>query len=79
MDSFQENILQKYGVAKVRFDTMFDGALPDFTPRPRKIIKQTSMDKFVTSDVSKHRKFDKPNPLKKVNSGVVEKKQRKPR
>lgn len=76
---FQESILQQYGVGKVRFDTIFDGSLPDFTPRPRRIVKQSSMDKYVTSDVTKHRKFEKPNPLKKVNSGVVEKKQRKPR
>ncbi|XP_043462023.1 bromodomain adjacent to zinc finger domain protein 1A isoform X2 [Leptopilina heterotoma] len=75
----KESILQQYGVGKVRFDTIFDGSLPDFTPRPRRIVKQSTMDKYVTSDVSKHRKFDKPNPLKKVNRGVVEKKQRKPR
>ena len=76
---FQESVLQKYGIPKVRFDTIFDGPLPDFTPRPRKIVKQTSLDKFLTSDVTKHRKFEKPNTLKKVESGMVEKKQRKPR
>ncbi|KAG7202578.1 hypothetical protein KM043_009773 [Ampulex compressa] len=78
----KESVLQKYGISKVRFDTIFTGPAPDFSSRTRKIIrhKQESMDKFLTTDVSKHRPFEKPDPLRKVNeSGVVVKKFRKPR
>ncbi|XP_011504355.1 PREDICTED: bromodomain adjacent to zinc finger domain protein 1A isoform X2 [Ceratosolen solmsi marchali] len=78
----KESVLQKYGIIKTRFDSLFAGPLPDFTPRPRKIIKQKqeSLDKFLVSDVSKHRTFDKPDPLKKINSSdTIIKKNRKPR
>jgi len=71
--------LEKYGINKVRFDTIFAGMLPDFTVRVKKSVKQKqeSIDKFLTSNVSKQ-KSEKVDPLKKVNDTVV-KKFRKPR
>ncbi|XP_016840706.1 bromodomain adjacent to zinc finger domain protein 1A isoform X2 [Nasonia vitripennis] len=78
----KESVLQKYGITKTRFDSLFAGPLPDFTPKPRKVVKQKqeSLDKFLISDVSKHRAFNKPDPLKKINdSGMVMKKYKKPR
>lgn len=50
--------------------------------RTKKVVKhkQESIEKFLTSDVSKHKTFEKPDPLKKVNeTGIVVKKYRKPR
>ena len=72
---------QKYGIAKVRFDTIFAGPLPDFTPQPKRIVKhkQETLDKFLTSDPTRHRQFDKPDPLRKLNEGIIVKKFRKPR
>ncbi|XP_066598355.1 bromodomain adjacent to zinc finger domain protein 1A isoform X2 [Prorops nasuta] len=78
----KESVLQKYGIAKVRFDSIFAGPSPDFTSRPKKVIKhkQESIDKFLTSDPSKHRTFEKPDPLRKVNeTGVIVKKYRQPK
>ncbi|XP_047354195.1 bromodomain adjacent to zinc finger domain protein 1A isoform X2 [Vespa velutina] len=78
----KESVLQKYGISKVRFDTIFTGPAPDFSQRTKKVVKhkQESIEKFLTSDVSKHRTFEKPDPLKKVNeTGIVVKKYRKPR
>lgn len=68
--------MEKYGINKVRFDTIFAGTLPDFTVRVKKSVKQKqeSMDKFLTN-VSKQ----KADPLKKVNDTGVIKKFRKPR
>ncbi|KAL6434938.1 hypothetical protein ACFW04_005240 [Cataglyphis niger] len=83
----KENVLEKYGINKVRFDTIFAGTLPDFTVRVKKSVKQKqeSIDKFLTSDVSKQKTFEKADPLKKVSdskkpndTGAV-KKFRKPR
>lgn len=74
--------MQKYGINKVRFDTIFAGPPPDFTSRIKKPVKhkQESIDKFLTTDVSKQKLIEKPNPLKKVNQGGVDiKKFRKPR
>lgn len=70
--------MEKYGINKVRFDTIFAGTLPDFTVRVKKSVKQKqeSMDKFLTSSVSKQKTLD---PLKKVNDTGVVKKYRKPR
>jgi len=72
--------LEKYGINKVRFDTIFAGTLPDFTVRVKKSVKQKqeSIDKFLTSNVSKQ-KTEKVDPLKKVNDTGVVKKFRKPR
>ncbi|XP_015181281.1 PREDICTED: bromodomain adjacent to zinc finger domain protein 1A isoform X2 [Polistes dominula] len=78
----KESVLQKYGISKVRFDTIFTGPAPDFSMRTKNVIKhkQETIEKFLTSDVSKHRAFDKPDPLKKVNeTGIIVKKFRKPR
>ncbi|XP_070159945.1 bromodomain adjacent to zinc finger domain protein 1A isoform X2 [Polyergus mexicanus] len=67
----KESVLEKYGINKVRFDTIFAGTLPDFTVRVKKSVKQKqeSIDKFLTSDVSKQKTFEKANPLKKVSDG----------
>ncbi|XP_018401590.1 PREDICTED: bromodomain adjacent to zinc finger domain protein 1A isoform X3 [Cyphomyrmex costatus] len=75
----KESVLEKYGISKVRFDTIFAGTLPDFTVRIKKSVKQKqeSIDKFLTSNVSKP-KMEKADPLKKVNDTSV-KKYRKPR
>lgn len=79
--------MEKYGINKVRFDTIFAGTLPDFTVRVKKSVKQKqeSIDKFLTSNISKQKTFEKSDPLKKVNdsrktndTGAV-KKYRKPR
>lgn len=61
--------MEKYGISKVRFDTIFAGTLPDFTVRVKKSVKQKqeSIDKFLTSDVSKQKTFEKSDPLKKVS------------
>ncbi|XP_067206376.1 bromodomain adjacent to zinc finger domain protein 1A isoform X2 [Linepithema humile] len=83
----KENVLEKYGISKVRFDTIFAGTLPDFTVRVKKSVKhkQESIDKYLTSGVSKQKSLEKMDPLKKVNeSGKVNntsaaKKYRKPR
>ncbi|XP_068981435.1 bromodomain adjacent to zinc finger domain protein 1A isoform X4 [Bombus flavifrons] len=78
----KDSVLQKYGINKVRFDTIFAGPPPDFTSRIKKPVKhkQESIDKFLTTDVSKQKLIEKPNPLKKVNQGGVDiKKFRKPR
>ncbi|XP_072750012.1 bromodomain adjacent to zinc finger domain protein 1A isoform X1 [Anoplolepis gracilipes] len=66
----KESVLEKYGINKVRFDTIFAGTLPDFTVRVKKSVKQKqeSMDKFLTSDVSKQKSFEKTD-LKKVGDG----------
>lgn len=74
--------MEKYGINKVRFDTIFAGTLPDFTVRIKRSVKQKqeSMDKFLTSNVSKQKASDKvADPLKKVNNTGVVKKFRKPR
>lgn len=67
----------------MRFDTIFAGPPPDFMSRIKKAVKhkQESIDKFLTSDISKQKAIEKPNPLKKVNqpTGVDIKKFRKPR
>ncbi|XP_043486491.1 bromodomain adjacent to zinc finger domain protein 1A isoform X3 [Polistes fuscatus] len=76
----KESVLQKYGISKVRFDTIFTGPTPDFSMRTKNVIKhkQESIEKFLTADVSKHRTFEKPDPLKKVNeTGIIVKKYRK--
>lgn len=81
----KENVLEKYGISKTRFDTIFAGTLPDFTVRVKKSVKhkQESIDKYLTSGVSKQKSPEKIDPLKKVNeSGKVNsaaKKYRKPR
>jgi hypothetical protein len=83
----QESVLDKYGISKVRFDTIFAGTLPDFTVRVKRSVKhkQESIDKFLTSTVSKQKPLENADPLKKVNgSGKVNdtgaiKKFRKPR
>ncbi|XP_076166810.1 ATP-dependent chromatin assembly factor large subunit isoform X4 [Ptiloglossa arizonensis] len=78
----KDNVLQKYGISKVRFDTIFAGPPPDFTSRTKKLVKhkQESIEKFLTSDISKQKTSEKPDPLKKVNqTGVDIKKFRKPR
>ncbi|XP_076638014.1 ATP-dependent chromatin assembly factor large subunit isoform X2 [Colletes latitarsis] len=78
----KDSVLQKYGISKVRFDTIFAGFPPDFTSRSRKLVKhkQETIEKFLTSDISKQKALEKPNPLKKVNqTGVDIKKFRKPR
>ncbi|EFN63819.1 Bromodomain adjacent to zinc finger domain protein 1A [Camponotus floridanus] len=83
----KESVLEKYGINKVRFDTIFAGTLPDFTVRVKKSVKQKqeSIDKFLTSNISKQKTFEKSDPLKKVNdsrktndTGAM-KKHRKPR
>lgn len=80
--------MEKYGINKVRFDFIFAGTLPDFTVRMKKSIrhKQESIDKFLTSDVSKQKTLQKADNFKKNNdtgkvneTGVVVKKFRKPR
>ncbi|XP_046750522.1 bromodomain adjacent to zinc finger domain protein 1A isoform X3 [Diprion similis] len=76
----KESVLQKYGIHKTRFDTIFAGPMPDFSPRLKKPVKhkQESIAKFLTPDISKHRVFDKPDPLKKINdSGMISKKSKK--
>ncbi|KYN28417.1 Bromodomain adjacent to zinc finger domain protein 1A [Trachymyrmex cornetzi] len=75
----KESVLEKYGISKVRFDTIFAGTLPDFTVRIKKSVKQKqeSIDKFLTSNVSKP-KMEKADPLKKMNDTGM-KKYRKPR
>ncbi|XP_053597367.1 bromodomain adjacent to zinc finger domain protein 1A isoform X1 [Microplitis demolitor] len=78
----KESIQQKYSIPKVRFDTIFSGPLPDFNLPKKSIVKQkqVTLDKFLTSDVSKHRAFEKPDSLNKINSGGIQvKKNRKPR
>lgn len=78
--NLQESVLQKYGIHKTRFDSIFAGPMPDFSPRIKKPVKhkQESIAKFLTGDVSKHRVFEKPDPLRKVNdSGMVGKKSKK--
>ncbi|KAL0121189.1 hypothetical protein PUN28_008696 [Cardiocondyla obscurior] len=76
----KESVLEKYGISKVRFDTIFAGTLPDFTVRVKKSVKQKqeSMDKFLTSNVSKQKALEKADPLKKMNDTGV-KKYRKPK
>ncbi|XP_017891617.1 bromodomain adjacent to zinc finger domain protein 1A isoform X2 [Ceratina calcarata] len=74
----KDSVLQKYGISKVRFDTIFAGPPPDFTLRVKKSVKhkQESLEKFLVMDVAKQ----KPDPLKKVNQGGLDiKKFRKPR
>ncbi|XP_012057721.1 PREDICTED: bromodomain adjacent to zinc finger domain protein 1A [Atta cephalotes] len=75
----KESVLEKYGISKVRFDTIFAGTLPDFTVRIKKSVKQKQecIDKFLTSNVSKP-KMEKMDPLKKMNDTGM-KKYRKPR
>ena len=66
----------------MRFDSIFAGPLPDFTPKPKKVVKQKqeSMVKFLTTDPSKQTFFSKADPLKKLNqSGMVTKKYKKSR
>ncbi|CAD6232003.1 GSCOCG00001695001-RA-CDS [Cotesia congregata] len=79
----KDSIQQKYSIPKVRFDTIFSGPLPDFNLPKKPIVKQkqVTLDKFFTSDVSKHRAFEKPDPLNKISSGgsIQVKKHRKPR
>jgi len=84
----QESVLEKYGINKVRFDTIFAGTLPDFTVRVKRSVKhkQESIDKFLTSTVSKQKPLENADPLKKVNesgkandTGSAVKKFRKPR
>ncbi|XP_076235164.1 ATP-dependent chromatin assembly factor large subunit isoform X2 [Calliopsis andreniformis] len=78
----KDSVLQKYGISKVRFDTIFTGPPPDFTSRIKRPVKhkQESIDKFLTSDISKQKTLDKTDPLKKVNqTGVDIKKFKKPR
>ncbi|CAK9822646.1 Bromodomain adjacent to zinc finger domain protein 1A [Anthophora retusa] len=78
----KDSVLQKYGITKVRFDTIFAGPPPDFTSRIKKSVKhkQESIDKFLTSDVSKQKTIENSDPLKKVHQGGVDiKKFRKPR
>lgn len=80
--------MEKYGIGKVRFDTIFAGTLPDFTVRVKKSVKhkQESIDKFLTSDTSKQKASEKTDPPKKANetgktndTSAVVKKIRKPR
>lgn len=80
--------MKKYGISKVRFDTIFAGTLPDFTVRIKKSVKQKqeSINKFLTTDVSKQKALEKADLQKKVSDtgkvnegGVVVKKYRKPR
>ncbi|XP_076656585.1 ATP-dependent chromatin assembly factor large subunit isoform X2 [Halictus rubicundus] len=81
----KDSVLQKYGISKVRFDTIFTGPPPDFTSRLKKPIKhkQESIEKFLTANISKpksEKTEKKPDPLKKVNQAGVEiKKIRKPK
>ncbi|EFN82387.1 Bromodomain adjacent to zinc finger domain protein 1A [Harpegnathos saltator] len=84
----KDSVLKKYGINKVRFDTIFAGTLPDFTVRVKKSVKQKqeSINKFLTTDVSKQKTLEKTDLQKKVNDtgkvsegGVVVKKFRKPR
>ncbi|KZC06179.1 Bromodomain adjacent to zinc finger domain protein 1A [Dufourea novaeangliae] len=78
----KDSVLQKYGISKVRFDTIFAGPPPDFTSRVKRPIKhkQESIEKFLTADISKQKPVQKPDPLKKVNqTGVDIKKFKKPR
>ncbi|XP_034176912.2 ATP-dependent chromatin assembly factor large subunit isoform X2 [Osmia lignaria lignaria] len=78
----KDSVLQKYGISKVRFDTIFAGPPPDFTSRVKKYVrhKQESIEKFLTTNISKQKAMEKPDPLKKVNQGGVDvKKFRKPR
>ncbi|XP_053985965.1 bromodomain adjacent to zinc finger domain protein 1A isoform X2 [Hylaeus volcanicus] len=78
----KDSVLQKYGISKVRFDTIFAGPPPDFASRIKRFVKhkQESIEKFLTSNVSKQKAPEKPDPLKKVNqTGVDIKKFRKPR
>ncbi|XP_076283321.1 ATP-dependent chromatin assembly factor large subunit isoform X3 [Lasioglossum baleicum] len=78
----KDSVLQKYGISKVRFDTIFTGPPPDYTSRVKKPIKhkQESIEKFLTANISKPKTEKKPDPLKKVNqAGVDIKKSRKPR
>lgn len=80
--------MKKYGINKVRFDTIFAGTLPDFTMRVKRSVKQKqeSINKFLTADVSKQKTLEKADLQKKVNDtgkindgGLAVKKFRKPR
>ncbi|XP_076667280.1 ATP-dependent chromatin assembly factor large subunit isoform X4 [Andrena cerasifolii] len=79
----KDSVLKKYGISKVRFDVIFAGPPPDFMSNIKKVVKykQKSIDKFLTSDISKQKTIEKSDPLKKVNqpTGVDIKKFRKPR
>lgn len=79
-------MLEKYGINKVRFDTIFAGTLPDFTLRTPKSIKQKqeSIDKFLVPNMSKQKTLEKADLLRKVSDGTKindsdVKKLRKPR
>ncbi|XP_020291098.1 bromodomain adjacent to zinc finger domain protein 1A isoform X3 [Pseudomyrmex gracilis] len=82
----KESVLEKYGINKVRFDTIFAGTLPDFTLRTSKSIKQKqeSIDKFLVPNVSKQKTLEKANSQGKVSDSTKindtdVKKLRKPR
>ncbi|XP_011303501.1 bromodomain adjacent to zinc finger domain protein 1A isoform X2 [Fopius arisanus] len=53
----KDEIQQKYGIPKVRFDSIFAGPIPDFSNLPKRPIvmkqKQGTLDKFLTSNPSK--------------------------
>ncbi|XP_078034586.1 ATP-dependent chromatin assembly factor large subunit isoform X2 [Augochlora pura] len=70
----KDSVLQKYGISKVRFDTIFAGPPPDFTSRTKKPMKhkQETIEKFLTANISKQKSMEKPNPLKKVNQAGVD-------
>ncbi|XP_034941274.1 bromodomain adjacent to zinc finger domain protein 1A isoform X2 [Chelonus insularis] len=71
----KNEVQQKYGIAKVRFDTIFAGPFPDFTSvsfkKPIVKQKQVTIDKFLTSDVSKHRAFEKPENSDSSSKGEI--------
>ncbi|XP_014471104.1 PREDICTED: bromodomain adjacent to zinc finger domain protein 1A isoform X3 [Dinoponera quadriceps] len=84
----KDSVLKKYGINKVRFDTIFAGTLPDFTVRVKRSVKQKqeSINKFLTTDVSKQKTLEKTDLQRKASDtgkvnegGVVVKKFRKPR
>lgn len=82
----QDDISQKYSLNRVRFDSIFVGNLPDFaTAKPKKPVKhkQESMEKFLVVK-PKDQKANFPpkpanDPMRKLQSGSVVKKHRKPK
>ncbi|XP_063977638.1 bromodomain adjacent to zinc finger domain protein 1A isoform X2 [Diachasmimorpha longicaudata] len=73
----KDEIQQKYGIPKVRFDSIFAGPIPDFSNLPKRPVvmkqKQGTLDKFLTSNPSKSTQ-DAFKPSKPVENNHIVKK-----
>ncbi|XP_044011620.1 bromodomain adjacent to zinc finger domain protein 1A isoform X2 [Aphidius gifuensis] len=87
----KDEIQRKYGIQKIRFDTIFAGPIPNFSAMPKRPVikqqKQITLDRFLTNDVTKQqqqqqnsRPLIKTDPLRKLNdTGLLVKKKRRTR